>query len=286
MKMRCFPEHNYKSFFIDGKTMRIRIDPSKPITELKYPEFYDVKITNYCTGKCPYCYQNSLPAQVDKAHKEYMDAFDKIEMYFGSMTENQKPFQVAIGGGNPNEHPDFIPILSLFNCLGITPNYTTNGIGITTDILKATKKYCGGVAISCHPHLDKYWMNALWRLYDQVQTNLHIIISDKESIDRFKYIYDTHRNMVKYFVLLPYEMTGRAIGSPKLVDYKYLTETINKIGSTEDIAFGANFYGYLCNSDFGISLYEPEIFSKYLDLKDMKLYKSSFNLTEVTNNEK
>jgi hypothetical protein len=30
-----------------------------------------------------------------------------------------------------------------------------------------------------------------------------------------------------------------------------------------------------------ISLYEPEIMSKYIDLTTMKCYKSSFNLTEV-----
>jgi len=30
-----------------------------------------------------------------------------------------------------------------------------------------------------------------------------------------------------------------------------------------------------------IMLYPPEMFSKYLDLKDMKLYKSSFNLIEI-----
>lgn len=46
------------------------------------------------------------------------------------------------------------------------------------------------------------------------------------------------------------------------------------------IAFGANFYPYLLKGGHNIkvALYEPEIMSKFLDLKDMKVYPSSFNL--------
>jgi len=31
----------------------------------------------------------------------------------------------------------------------------------------------------------------------------------------------------------------------------------------------------------GVSLYEPEVFSKFLDLKDMKIYGSSFEASSV-----
>jgi hypothetical protein len=273
MRTRCFPEHNYKAFFINGKTIRIKLDPEKPITNLRYPEFYDVKITDYCTGKCPYCYQNS-----GEYNPAYADAFDKLEKYFGGMSKNQRPFQVAIGGGNPNQHVDFISILSLFHCLDIVPNYTTNGIGINSEIIDATKKYCGGVAVSCHPHLQWYWAEAVNKLKNATQCNLHIIISDKQSIDYFCKIYKIYKDVIKYFVLLPYEAAGRA--TKKEIDYKYLTETLSQMGNIEQVAFGANFYRYLCFSNFKLSLYEPEIYSKFLDVKDMKIYNSSFNLVE------
>ena len=55
MKTRVFPEHNYKGIHINGKTIRIALDPKKPIEELKWPEFYDVKVTPYCEGNCSYC---------------------------------------------------------------------------------------------------------------------------------------------------------------------------------------------------------------------------------------
>ena len=52
MRNRREPEANYSSVYINGKTLRIPIDPKKPITELKYPEFYDVSLGNKCkTGQ-------------------------------------------------------------------------------------------------------------------------------------------------------------------------------------------------------------------------------------------
>lgn len=55
IKIREFKENNYRAVWFNGKTIRIALNPKKEITELKYPEFYDVKITGYCKGNCPWC---------------------------------------------------------------------------------------------------------------------------------------------------------------------------------------------------------------------------------------
>lgn len=56
IKTRREETANYSSVFFNGKTIRNPIDSTKPITELKYPEFYDVSLGNKCeTGKCPWC---------------------------------------------------------------------------------------------------------------------------------------------------------------------------------------------------------------------------------------
>lgn len=169
--------------------------------------------------------------------------------------------------------------------LDICPNYTTNGMWITNrdfskQLLESTKNFCGGVAISCHPHLAHYWSETAdeyWR--NNIKLNFHIIISDKISIDYFKSIYDRWNNQVDYFVLLPYGNQGRA--PKKEIDWEYLITQLPEDQSK--IAFGANFYPYLLKGGHNIklSLYEPEIMSKFLDLKDMKLYPSSFNLIEI-----
>lgn len=271
VKTRILPESNYKSIYNNGKTLRIALDPSKPILELKYPEFYDVKLTNKCNGCCPECYQNSIP------QGEHADnSIQKIKDFFGTLTENEKPFQVALGGGEPTLHPDFIEILKTFYDLGITPNYTTNGMNLTDEILEATKKYCGGVAVSCHDQLD--WQKAVHKLTAQgIKTNLHIIISDKESINSFECIYHQFHDIIEYFVLLPYIAMGRA--KKKNIQFKELVKVLDRIKS-EQIAFGANFYKNLKKEGrkFDVSLYEPELMSKYLDLTDMSIHKSSFNL--------
>lgn len=278
IKTREFKEHNYRGIWYNGKTIRIALDPNKPITELDYPEFYDVKITGHCEGQCPWCYMDS---KKDDGH--YENVVQKIKDYFEPMSENERPFQVAIGGGCPTGHPNFIEVLKTFKDLGIEPNYTTNGMNIklTSDpIVQATKKYCGGVAVSCHPHLNDYWIKAATIYHAcKIKLNFHIIISDKKSVDYFKDIYNLWKDEIDYFVLLPYEAQGRA--EQKEIDWEYLVK--NLPDNHNKLAFGANFYPNLIQKDHGIkvSLYEPEIMSKFLDLKDMSLYPSSFNLNRI-----
>jgi len=283
IKTRREDSANYRAIWCGGKTLRFAINPSKPITELKYPEFYDVKVTENCEGKCPYCYMDSKPG----AHNE--NVVEKIRTFFNSMPKESLPFQVALGGGEPTSHPDFIKLLRMLKEeFDICPNYTTNGMFIDTifvndkqtRILNATKKYCGGVAISCHPHLKRYWEGAA-RLYCKqgIRLNFHIIISDKESIDYFAEIYGSWKDKIDYFVLLPYGNQGRA--EQKDIDWEYLIQKLPE--KQNKIAFGANFYPYLLKGghNIKISLYEPEIMSKFLDAKDMKIYPSSFNLQEI-----
>jgi len=287
IKIREFKKNNYKGIWFAGKTIRIALDPRKPITELKYCEFYDVKLTDKCFGKCPFCYMDS-----QESGQHFEDVIQKIKDYFIPMSTNERPFQVAIGGGEPTESPDFIETLKTFKDLGIEPNYTTNGMFVNLNneistgkelaILDATEKYCGGVAVSCHEHLFNHWTTAANVFSERnIKLNFHIIISDKASVDYFCEIYDNWKDKIDYFVLLPYGNQGRA--PHKDIDWKYLVSKL-PIDQSQ-LAFGANFYPYLLKGGHGIkvSLYEPEILSAYLDLKDMKVYKSSFDLVPKYN---
>lgn len=278
MKVRIHPECNYKGIHFNGKTLRIALDPTKPIGELAYPEFYDVKVTSKCTGKCPYCYQSSVETASDCT-----DIVGKFTNYFSRFSKGQMPFQIAFGGGEPTSHPDFLELLEACNNMGIVPNYTTNGMWVDSadadKVLGATMRLCGGVAVSTHPHLNKYWRSAVGRyLAAGVHTNLHVIIGNRVSIDTFTDIYEEFTGQVKYFVLLPLSAQGRSVEA--FSDWGYLTSKIN--GSPRDVAFGANFHPYLVKDKgrFKVSIYEPESMSAYLDLDSMKVYKSSFSSEE------
>jgi organic radical activating enzyme len=273
MKIRKFKDKNYKAIFNEWKTIRIALDSSKPILELDYPEFYDLKITNYCSWWCKYCYQES------KKEKHYDDIIWKTKHIFWWMSDNEKPFQIAIGGGNPNEHPDFISLCKCLKNMWIMPNYTTNGMWLTNEVIKATKEYCWWVAITCHLHLVKHRMYAIKKLTQEwIKVNLHILISDKKSIDMFKLIYDKFSNVIDYFVLLPLMKMWRQKQEVD-IDYTYLENMYEKL-DMKKIAFGANFYPYLRSTkskNLNLSLYEPEIMSKYIDLDTWYLFKSSFD---------
>lgn len=279
LKTRVFPEHNYKGIYLNGRTLRLALDPKKPIGELSYPEFYDVKVTSHCEGNCPYCYQDSK----EVAHSSGI--VERFKKFFGQLSQNQKPFQIAFGGGEPTSHPKFIDLIKACFKMDIAPNYTTNGMWVKEspekihELLEATSKYCGGVAVSTHPHLKKYWKKAVDAyLIHNIFTNLHVIISDKASIDEFMEIYKEYSGRVKYFVLLPLSSQGRC--KEAHIDWDYMVKTLPK--ECPDIAFGANFYPYLCSTPgrFPVSLYEPELLSAYLDLENMKVYKSSFSNIE------
>lgn len=281
MKIREDKSSNYRAIYSGGKTLRIPLEREKPILELKYPEFYDISLGNKCnTGKCSYCYASGNPSG-----KRYSNVVAKAESFFGSMTENQRPFQVAIGGeSEPLEHPEFWDFCAKLKELGITPNYTTNGVLVLDKAIEKTKELCGGVAITYHAHLEKFFYRALGRLLEAgIKTNIHLIISDKESIDIFAALYEKYHGKVDYFVLLPYMNVGYAKNIPKEIDYDYLDDKVAKIWENGDIAFGANFYEFLKRDGgkYNVSLYPPEILSKYLIMDEMKLYNNSFECKEV-----
>jgi MoaA/NifB/PqqE/SkfB family radical SAM enzyme len=275
MRTRREVESNYSSIFINGKTIRIPLDRNKPITELRFPEFYDVAINSKCAGGCPYCYTSATTAG-----KNFPDVVNRINSYFGKMTENQRPFQVALGGaGEPTMHPDFVNVLKTFRELDIIPNYTTNGMHFTPKVIAATLKYSGGVAITCHPHLEAHWHKALkLAIKEGIKTNVHLVISTKDTIDKIGQLQDQYGTGIDYFVLLPHMNVGFASKNPQKIDYAYLEEYLDK-RKLKNVAFGANFYEFLCKTKkWDVSLYPPEILSKYLIMdENMFLFKSSFD---------
>lgn len=275
MKIRDFPKNNYKAIFTNtGRTLHLRYDDTQPITELEYPEIFDVCITSRCYGKCKWCYISAM-----SSGKNYKDIVKKAKLYFGNMTKNQRPNQLAIGGcGEPTLHPDFIPFLKTVKELGIMPNYTTNAMHLSDEIVEATKQYAGGVAISTHPHLEKIWRKGIVKLTNAgIRTNLHIVISTKEMVDQFLTLREEFGDIIEYFVLLPYQSIGRAKLEPELKQtYQYLFD--NLTGDISNVAWGAGFYDELLHHpEVKADLYDHGVLSKYLDMKgNMTLFNSSY----------
>jgi len=266
-RFRKEPESNYLGVFSDGKTWRFPIHMGKPILPLENPEFWDVKITNVCDGGCPYCYQDS---SMNEKHPLHMP--EKIMDFFGPIPVKKRPFQVAIGGGEPTMHPEFVHILECFSNLGIVPNYTTNGWAYGANprdydsIMGATKRFCGGVAVTAHQHLNWSQSARAYMAYN-IHTDLHFLISDSSS---FKNVIPFLKHIdvfeISHFVLLPIVNQGRA--KSQKVDYDALFEELDKIEDISRIAFGSQAYSELIKRGgrYAKNLYDPEMFSRYVDL--------------------
>lgn len=277
MKKRIEIASNYSAIFHNGKTLRIPLNPQLEIKELINPEFYDISLGTYCKGGCPYCY-----ASASTRGNNYKNVSEKIKDFFQKIPLEDRPFQVAIGGGGePTLHPEFEKVLKTFSELDIVPNYTTNGMHLDENLIKITKRYCGGVALTLHPHLKKYWEKGLKLLTDNnIKTNVHLVIWDKKTIDTLNDYYNKYFNIVEYFVLLPRMNVGFAKKNPHEIDYKYLKNWLDNNYQNSNIAFGANFYNFLKNPEnnkYNVALYPPEIMSKYMVLEDkIKIYNNSF----------
>lgn len=270
---------NYKAKFFNGKTIRFKIDPLKPITTPKYAEIEDVAINNKCFANCPYCYTSAT-----KEGSNFKNILVKALDVWGAKKQNDRPFQIAIGGaGEATIHPDFSKFVRLVKSFGITPNYTTNGMHLSEEILKATEDFCGGVAVSWHPHIEPTFHKAIEKL-SSIDTvlNTHVIIGSEQSLEHLKLLYDTYQDVIDYFVILPYQAVGRGVPIEVNKVWKKTFEWISQENSKK-FAFGALFYGWFLknNIPLNIDIYEPEIYSGYRMFDDSynTLRKSSYDLS-------
>lgn len=286
VKVRRFPEYNYHAVWANLKTLRLGKGQAKELPP-NVSEFYDVSLGTKCNLECPFCYTSALSNGVS-----YSDICEKAKWFFGNMSDNDKPFQIAIGSqGEPTLHPQFVDFLKTVYGLNIVPNYTTNGLTIASnsklseDILSATSEYVGGVAVSANTWnrlINCAWREAIKKLieYGNTNINVHYIISDKESVDKFINIYNEYKENVLYFVLLPLMNSGRSTEKYQNEAFEYLLESGL---DWSKIAFGAHFYDLLkAQNKIKCWLYPPESFSKNLILDDViKITPSSFNINPL-----
>ena len=157
-----------------GTFIRFSKNGIEPFWNKLGPELLDISITNFCTNGCRFCYRGSNESGIHMSLEEYIRIIREASQC--------GVLQVALGGGNPNQHPQFIDILRITREEGIIPSYTTNGEGMTDLILEATKKYCGSFAISWYyPYEKVLQIISKANTYD-IPVNIHYVLS-METLD-------------------------------------------------------------------------------------------------------
>ena len=114
MKWVKYHNGNYDVFINLENGTKVRKNDLDNLTP-EFPESFDYKITNKRHHNCPMCHENSNPSGV---HGNIMN--DKF-------IETLHPYtELAIGGGNPLEHPDLEMFLRKCKSLKLIPSMTVH----------------------------------------------------------------------------------------------------------------------------------------------------------------
>lgn len=132
---------NYDVFLYEDGT---KIRYTKETTwKSSFAENIDIKLTNKCTGtNCSYCHEGSGP---DGKHGDILNL-----KFWDTLHKGQ---EVALGGGNVIEHPDFISLLKKLKKIGVISNITLNqfhflsNIDLIKELIKDNLVYGIGVSL-------------------------------------------------------------------------------------------------------------------------------------------
>jgi MoaA/NifB/PqqE/SkfB family radical SAM enzyme len=136
-----------KVIFNEVTGMKIRFaEEGFDYVKAQYPELADIKITDFCSfyKKCQTCYMDSS----DTGEHGDLD-FILSTIY---QLSNMGVFEIALGGGSPNQHPNFIEIIREAYMLDVIPNFTTfDDEWLQNEkMVDAVKKYVGGIGVSVY----------------------------------------------------------------------------------------------------------------------------------------
>jgi len=123
----------YYKLYSDGTKIRQSRKRYDPL----HPESIDLKITNYCENNCAYCHENS---NVDGKYCEYSFLERIFDLPAG--------VEVAIGGGNPLQHPELLKILKMIKGRGCIPNITVNSRNMDDSAISKIDRYVGAFGVS------------------------------------------------------------------------------------------------------------------------------------------
>lgn len=274
-----YKDQNYSTIFNQETGVFFRIenrDYPEPYWCSYGPELIDISITNWCDRMCDFCYKKSHASGIHMDIKDYECILKQAK--------NMKVSQIALGGGNPNQHPDFPKILRLTReKYNIVPSYTTNGQGLSDSILDSSKEYCGAVAISAYePYsLMKEGIDKL--LSRGIKTNIHYLLTMSSIDTAIKWLEEesSFLDSINAIVFLNYKPISRLATEYELAKFhpriKYLFELIQdckyKVGF--DSCSISGIVKYLDVENLFIESCEAARFSMYIS-EELYMYPCSF----------
>jgi hypothetical protein len=275
-------DNNYWTIFWpeSGAKLRFRLENGKSDWEdfpkkASAPELIDIKITDFCPFGCEFCYQSST------IKGNHCDSVWEL----AQACKELKVFEVALGGGEPTLHPNFVHILRTFREKGVVPNFTTRNLSWLKDPKEKEEimQYAGAFAYSIDDAND---IKELVRIVDYVnlehsRVHLHVVMGTVESWQFDHIIKEAYEHNFQV-TLLGWKNVGFGENYNKK-DYSWwLGSLMNKahpIGRIAiDTVLAAEFNNELQASDVPRILYHTEDgkFSCYIDWVKKKMGPSSY----------
>lgn len=196
-----------------------------------FPELVDLKISDYCSFGCSFCYQNSTRRGKHGDLKYIKSVIDQLAL-LGTL-------EIAIGGGEPMQYPYLKEVLQYAYERNVMPNFTTrdyHGLANIEDF----QQYVGGVAVSVSsladveevlPVLPTLSTTTLAKLTFQIPVGAQTYLEFNEMIERIA----TSEVPICRITLLGYKQVGRGTASKYHSFENLLVNTF-----FEDRTFGRN----------------------------------------------
>ena len=252
-------------------------------TKSRTPDLIDLKITNWCDNKCPFCYQDS---NTKGTHADY----DKIRNIISALSD-MEVFEIALGGGSPVAHPNFINILEYCRELGVIPNFSTRDTNWLKNpkIVEAVKNHVGSVGfsvVSMKEVEDLSYLIEKSNLHEGVDNfrkrnpiSIHYVMGSTD-LGVFKNIIGASIDYGYNVILLGYKTTGRG-ASFKPYPYKGWLDIIKGyplFGIGIDTSLAKEYEKELKKNKINDKTYYTEEgkSSAYIDAVDLKIGPSSY----------
>lgn len=245
------------------------------------PELVDLKITDMCLLNCPYCYQNSSQSGVHAKYSNIVNIINQIA--------DMKVFEVAIGGGEPTLHPDFLSIIKYCNECGISPSFTTASLSwMDTRIADEIVNSVASFAFTPHDRYEIDTLAAYLRIMgirdanDKIYINIPMGTMNRHMV--VAYMKEAYKNGFRV-TLLGYKRTGRG-ATATFTEYPWIISEIRKLHN-ESVYVGIgidsvmlNEYGDSFRREFNVDprVMTPEegVLSMYVDAVRWKAGHNSY----------
>ena len=168
------------------------------------PELVDLKITSRCSAGCAYCYTDSKPEDPHGDNTYIRNIISRLI--------DLSVFEVAIGGGEPTEHPNFVSFLEQLKDGGIVANFTTKSFAWIKDeeqripILAS----CGAFAYSVDSISQLERLVNYVAKYDIPRNKVNIqIVNSIHREDFYSEVFETAKTNKFRVTLLGFKEVGR-----------------------------------------------------------------------------